>query len=704
MQHHQQQLNPLSGHMISHPHQQHSLHNLAAVTATTNGATPTNGFNMSQHQHQVLLQHQQQTNSSPSHHQLQIQQAQDSSCTNTIQIQLPQQQPINQHHGNDNHQNSAQQHSQNPHSLPNQDNPNQNSGRPMNNQNQNPNSHQNHHHHHHHHHSQASSAGLKKELPANGKKTKGRVRIKMEFIHNKLRRYTTFSKRKTGIMKKAFELATLTGTQVMLLVASETGHVYTFATRKLQPMIISDAGKALIQTCLNSPDSDNINTSSIHNNNSNNSSHHNQHNNNNNNTLNGNSNMNMNIDHDNHHLMINDIDELSSFNNLESSILDRPSSQASSLGHGGDSSAGSTSNLVMELGPGSQLMLDSPGSSSQAAGQEQPQQQHLAMATNGNTSWPPPNGASSSSSSSANHESQSASAIQLQQHSISTLDLSAIDPLRLGAPPGGDSFQVEAANQAPRGTNKDQDSANLLLARPRPNSSARKRKVPAAESTCNKNNKDLQQTTKDQASSHWNASKTIYNQLYTEPKKQQHQQQSQLIKTNTNQNNNNNNNSYIYNNQNIHLGASTTNSSSTSSLGSSAFSSGLASLGPDGMSHQQQQMTAHNHQHHQHQHQNSNQQNLASTTTSESLVASQQHGHNHNQVEHHHHNHNDDCGLFVEYQNNRNSLNGTSLEELHSLNLSNVCDSETLEEQISMLSSDDRFYLEVDQLPNNKFI
>ena len=38
--------------------------------------------------------------------------------------------------------------------------------------------------------------------PANGKKTKGRVKIKMEFIDNKLRRYTTFSKRKTGIMKK----------------------------------------------------------------------------------------------------------------------------------------------------------------------------------------------------------------------------------------------------------------------------------------------------------------------------------------------------------------------------------------------------------------------------------------------------------------------------------------------------------------------
>ena len=42
----------------------------------------------------------------------------------------------------------------------------------------------------------------------------------------------------------------------MLLVASETGHVYTFATRKLQPMITSESGKALIQTCLNSPDQD----------------------------------------------------------------------------------------------------------------------------------------------------------------------------------------------------------------------------------------------------------------------------------------------------------------------------------------------------------------------------------------------------------------------------------------------------------------
>jgi hypothetical protein len=40
------------------------------------------------------------------------------------------------------------------------------------------------------------------ETPVSKKKTKGRVKIKMEYIENKLRRYTTFSKRKTGIMKK----------------------------------------------------------------------------------------------------------------------------------------------------------------------------------------------------------------------------------------------------------------------------------------------------------------------------------------------------------------------------------------------------------------------------------------------------------------------------------------------------------------------
>ena len=50
--------------------------------------------------------------------------------------------------------------------------------------------------------SSASDRQLPKARPPPGKKTMGRVKIKMEYIKNKVRRYTTFSKRKTGIMKK----------------------------------------------------------------------------------------------------------------------------------------------------------------------------------------------------------------------------------------------------------------------------------------------------------------------------------------------------------------------------------------------------------------------------------------------------------------------------------------------------------------------
>lgn len=50
--------------------------------------------------------------------------------------------------------------------------------------------------------SRRSRPGAEAKAAQRSKKTKGRVKIKMEFIENKIRRYTTFSKRKTGIMKK----------------------------------------------------------------------------------------------------------------------------------------------------------------------------------------------------------------------------------------------------------------------------------------------------------------------------------------------------------------------------------------------------------------------------------------------------------------------------------------------------------------------
>jgi hypothetical protein len=87
-------------------------------------------------------------------------------------------------------------------------------------------------------------------------RAKGRRKIKIEFIPEKTRRQITFSKRKSGLMKKVYELTTLTGTQALLLLASETGHVYSFATPKLQSIITGEEGKNLIQTCLSAPSLD----------------------------------------------------------------------------------------------------------------------------------------------------------------------------------------------------------------------------------------------------------------------------------------------------------------------------------------------------------------------------------------------------------------------------------------------------------------
>lgn len=98
--------------------------------------------------------------------------------------------------------------------------------------------------------------GLDDEEEDEDERKSGRERRKIEikFIPDKSRRHITFSKRKAGIMKKAYELSVLTGTQVLLLVVSETGLVYTFTTPKLQPLVTKPEGKNLIQACLNAPE------------------------------------------------------------------------------------------------------------------------------------------------------------------------------------------------------------------------------------------------------------------------------------------------------------------------------------------------------------------------------------------------------------------------------------------------------------------
>lgn len=109
---------------------------------------------------------------------------------------------------------------------------------------------------------QGENRGVKRPRPATAddddddddKPGRERRKIEIKFIQDKSRRHITFSKRKAGIMKKAYELSVLTGTQVLLLVVSETGLVYTFTTPKLQPLVTKAEGKNLIQACLNAPE------------------------------------------------------------------------------------------------------------------------------------------------------------------------------------------------------------------------------------------------------------------------------------------------------------------------------------------------------------------------------------------------------------------------------------------------------------------
>ncbi|QSZ34671.1 hypothetical protein DSL72_007525 [Monilinia vaccinii-corymbosi] len=121
----------------------------------------------------------------------------------------------------------------------------------------------------------SDARGVKRQRPATAddddddddKPGRERRKIEIKFITDKSRRHITFSKRKAGIMKKvrrriplsmlwtrAYELSVLTGTQVLLLVVSETGLVYTFTTPKLQPLVTKAEGKNLIQACLNAPE------------------------------------------------------------------------------------------------------------------------------------------------------------------------------------------------------------------------------------------------------------------------------------------------------------------------------------------------------------------------------------------------------------------------------------------------------------------
>ncbi|XP_031407620.1 MADS-box transcription factor 23-like isoform X2 [Punica granatum] len=65
----------------------------------------------------------------------------------------------------------------------------------------------------------------------------GRGKVELKRIENSSSRQVTFSKRRTGLLKKAFELSILCDAEVALLIFSSTGKSYQFASHEMDRTI-----------------------------------------------------------------------------------------------------------------------------------------------------------------------------------------------------------------------------------------------------------------------------------------------------------------------------------------------------------------------------------------------------------------------------------------------------------------------------------
>ncbi|CAN8251922.1 unnamed protein product [Cochlearia groenlandica] len=64
-----------------------------------------------------------------------------------------------------------------------------------------------------------------------------RGKIEMKKIENATSRQVTFSKRRNGLLKKAYELSVLCDAQVSLIIFSQSGRLYEFSNFDMQKMI-----------------------------------------------------------------------------------------------------------------------------------------------------------------------------------------------------------------------------------------------------------------------------------------------------------------------------------------------------------------------------------------------------------------------------------------------------------------------------------
>ncbi|XP_022728796.1 agamous-like MADS-box protein AGL8 homolog [Durio zibethinus] len=66
----------------------------------------------------------------------------------------------------------------------------------------------------------------------------GRGRVQLKRIENKINRQVTFSKRRSGLLKKAHEISVLCDAEVALIVFSTRGHLFEYSTDSSMEMIL----------------------------------------------------------------------------------------------------------------------------------------------------------------------------------------------------------------------------------------------------------------------------------------------------------------------------------------------------------------------------------------------------------------------------------------------------------------------------------
>lgn len=70
------------------------------------------------------------------------------------------------------------------------------------------------------------------------KRAMGRKKIAIQTIDNDRARQITFSKRKSGLLKKAYELSVLCGCEVGLIIFSANGKLFQYASTDMDSIIL----------------------------------------------------------------------------------------------------------------------------------------------------------------------------------------------------------------------------------------------------------------------------------------------------------------------------------------------------------------------------------------------------------------------------------------------------------------------------------